>query len=155
MSKKCFNLSQELVETLSCRNPRSSVQSLSQALTYELESLFLILEHAMRKNRHIFTQNEIKLILDVFNTTEIQRGREGRFWLDSGLYDAIENACITEKKDQEWEVELHPLLSKVANLPDLQKYALVDWARIILDASGGREHDANKINFEIQKFQKG
>lgn len=89
--------------------------SLTTGATYILELFPRIYHHAMSGLRGVFSPNEIKLMVDAFNTLALTPSHAGQ-----NLVVQIEDAVSIEKLDEKWDVDANAFLPKLRDLDRFQ-----------------------------------
>lgn len=97
--------------------------SLNAGAEYVLQGFPALYKHTLRELKGKFTDGELKLMIDVFNSTALTPIMAGQ-QLDLQVLDGME----LDGLDQKWEVDKAELMAKVNALTIFQAACLEIWA---------------------------
>ena len=98
-------------------------KTLNSGLEFVLESYPTLYRRALSEAKNLFTDDELRLIVDVFNGTALTPG-------SSGLHLAlsVEDSITLDGYDQKWNIDPININAKIAELSTFQTACLEVWA---------------------------
>ena len=112
----------------------TSFKNLNAGVTYTLESFPGMYRKTLFKMKGLFSENELKFIVDIFKATMLTPGLAGEH-LAGNVQDSIELEFI----DKKWDVEKEEILQKISKLRLFERSCLEIWAKSFWYNAGERK----------------